>query len=68
MQERVKIFTFLSGHGAALLDPPVEEQINRWLTDIKGTLVNVSQSESERTGAGQHVTVCLWYIPGGEPA
>ena len=45
---------------------PIEDQINRWLADVKGTLVKVTQSESERTGGGQHVTVCLWYVPGGD--
>jgi hypothetical protein len=25
--------------------------------------VQVSQSESERTGAGHHVTICVWYVP-----
>jgi hypothetical protein len=25
--------------------------------------VQVSQSESERSGASHHVTLCLWYVP-----
>jgi hypothetical protein len=26
-------------------------------------LVQISQTESERTGAGHHVTLCIWYVP-----
>jgi hypothetical protein len=67
MQERVKLFTFISGHGETIVQTPLEEHINQWLSTVKGRLVQVSQSESQRGGAGQHVTVCLWYIP-EEPA
>jgi hypothetical protein len=67
MNERVKMFTFVSGHGATLLDPALEDTINRWLANNPGELVQVSQSESERAGVGCHVTVCLWYVP-QEPA
>jgi len=63
MQERVKVFTFVSGHGETLVDSPHEEHINRWLSATAGRLVRVSQSESERTGAGHHITICLWYVP-----
>jgi hypothetical protein len=63
MQERVKVFTFLSGHGETLLDPPHEDHINQWLAAVKGEVVQVSQSESERAGAGHHVTICVWYVP-----
>jgi hypothetical protein len=63
MQERVKVFTFLSGHGETVLDPPLEEHINQWLATTPARLVHVSQSESERPGTGHHVTVCLWYVP-----
>jgi hypothetical protein len=63
MNERVKVFTFVTGHGTTLLEPPVEDQINQWLTSIPGRLVRVSQSESERYGVGHHVTVCVWYAP-----
>jgi hypothetical protein len=62
MQERVKIFTFISGHGETLLEPPHEEHINQWLATVKGEVVQISQSESERPGVGHHVTVCVWYV------
>jgi hypothetical protein len=62
MLERVKIFTFLSGHGETLLEPRHEEHINQWLASIKGRVTHVSQSESERPGVGHHVTICLWYV------
>ena len=67
MQERVKMFTFVSGHGETIVEPRHEDHINQWLASVEGELLQVSQSESERSGAGHHVTVCLWYVP-GEPA
>jgi hypothetical protein len=63
MQERVKIFTFVSGHGETVVEPPHEDRINEWLSMAKARLVHVSQSESERAAAGHHVTVCVWYVP-----
>lgn len=63
MRERMKIFTFVSGHGETVIKPPSEEHINQWLATTGGTLVRVTQSESQRAGIGHHVTICLWYIP-----
>jgi hypothetical protein len=63
MQERVKLFTFVSGHGETILEPPNEDRINQWLATSEGRITHVSQSESERAGAGHHVTVCVWYVP-----
>jgi hypothetical protein len=63
MQERVKAFTFVSGHGETVVEPPHEDHINQWLSTVKGRMVHISQSESERAGAGRHVTVCVWYVP-----
>jgi hypothetical protein len=68
MQERVKVFTFVSGHGETVLNPPHEEHINQWLSAARGKLVRVTQSESERPGVGHHVTVCLRYLPEGASA
>ena len=65
MKERVKVFTFVSGHGETLVEPPLEDHINEWLEKTNGRLVQISQSESERPGVGHHVTVCLWYLPNG---
>ena len=62
MQERVKLFTFVTGHGEALIEPH-EDQINHWLSRAKGRLTQISQSESERPGVGHHVTLCVWYDP-----
>lgn len=62
MQERVKVFTYVSGTGSTLIETKLEDHINEWLTAAKGRLVHVSQSESERQGAA-HVTVCVWYVP-----
>jgi hypothetical protein len=61
MRERLKIFTFLSGHGETVVQPEQEEHINQWLADTSGTLLDVTQSESHRPGAGHHVTLCIWY-------
>jgi hypothetical protein len=63
MQERVKVFTFLSGHGETVVEPPHEEHLNKWLASVSGQVVEITQSESERSGAGHHVTICVWYIP-----
>jgi len=65
MNERVKVFTFVSGHGETVIEPRHEDHINQWLANIKGKLVKVSQSESSRSGVGHHVTVCIWYVPEG---
>lgn len=63
MRERVKLFTYISGTGATLIGSALEEQLNRWLEECNGDIVRVTQSESERNNVGQHVTVCVWYIP-----
>jgi hypothetical protein len=63
MKERVKVFTFVSGHGETMVEPPHEDHINQWLATVDGQLVRVNQSESERAEAGHHVTICVWYIP-----
>jgi hypothetical protein len=63
MNERVKLFTFVSGHGEMVVEPPHEDHINKWLAAVGGRVVHVSQSESEHSGAGHHVTVCVWYVP-----
>lgn len=60
MTERVKVFTYVSGTGATVIETTLEDRINEWLASANGTLLNVSQSESERQGTA-HVTVCVWY-------
>ena len=67
MKEQVKMFTFVSGHGETVVEPPHEDHINKWLSAAKGRMVNISQSESEHSGSGHHVTVCVWYIPEEHP-
>lgn len=64
MKERVKVFTFLSGSGATVIEPALEDHVNEWLAETNGELVSFTQSESDRAGVGQHVTVCVWYVPG----
>jgi hypothetical protein len=63
MRERVKIFTFFTGHGETLVEPAHEERINQWLATAKGEIVEIAQSESERPGAGHHITLSVWYVP-----
>jgi hypothetical protein len=63
MQERVKIFTFISGHGETIVEPPLEDHINDWLAAAKGKLMKITQSESVRSASGHHVTICVWYVP-----
>ncbi len=63
MQVRVKIFSFVSGHGETVVCPNHEDSINRWLESIDGEILEVSQSESERAGSGHHVTLTVWYQP-----
>jgi hypothetical protein len=62
MQERVKVFTYVSGSGSTLIESTLEDHINQWCEKAQGKLVRVTQSESERQGTA-HVTVCVWYIP-----
>jgi hypothetical protein len=59
MKERVKIFTFVSGHGETLVESPHQEHINQWLGNTGGRIIRVTQSESERPGGGHHVTICV---------
>ncbi len=61
MRIRVKIFTFLSRHGETVVGPGHEDLVNRWLDSFDGEIVEVSQSESERSGVGHHVTITVWY-------
>lgn len=62
MRERVKVFTYVSGTGATVVETTLEDHINEWLASVEGKVLNVSQSESERDGTA-HVTVCVWYVP-----
>lgn len=62
MRERVKVFTFVSGHGETVVGSAQEDHINQWLATIDGKMIRVSQSESERPGVGHHITICVWYI------
>lgn len=68
MNERLKIFTFLTGHGETLLEPKHEDHINQWLTQTEGKVSRVTQSESARQGVGHHVTLCVWYTLNGDEA
>jgi len=63
MQQRVKVFTFLSGHGETPIEPIHEDRINQWLANNPGEVTWITQSESRREGTGHHVTVCVWYMP-----
>lgn len=58
----MKVFTYVSGTGATVVETTLEDRINEWLESVEGRLLNVSQSESERKGTA-HVTVCVWYLP-----
>ncbi len=66
MHERVKMFTFLSGHGETLVEPPHEGHMNQWLANIDGEIVEITQSESSGAGGDHHVTICVWYLPNAE--
>jgi hypothetical protein len=63
MQERVKVLTFVTDHGVTVVESPDEDRINQWLSTVKGQIVEITQSESVRAGSGQHVTICIWYLP-----
>jgi hypothetical protein len=58
----VKVFTYVSGTGATVVETALEDHINEWLESVEGQLLNVTQSENERHGTA-HVTVCVWYLP-----
>ncbi len=63
MKTRVKMFTYVSSEGSTLIEPELEDHINDWLAKTNGTLVSMTQSESQRSNQTQHTTVCVWYIP-----
>jgi hypothetical protein len=63
MKERVRVFTYTSGTGSTLIQTSLEEHVNEWLAAANGRILSISQSESERPGAGPHVTLCVWYLP-----
>lgn len=63
MRERVKVFTYISGTGATVIETTLEDRLNEWLAAVDGEVLEITQSESERAGAGHHVTVCVWYVP-----
>ena len=67
MRERVKIFTYISGTGSTVIESSLEDHINEWLAGVDGEILEISQSESERAGAGHHVTVSIWYLPRHAP-
>jgi hypothetical protein len=66
MLMRVKVFTYIVGSGATLIESPLEDQLNEWLKAVEGEIAQITQSESERPGVGHHVTVCIWYVPRAE--
>jgi len=61
MQERVKVFNFISGHGETVIESRLEDQVNQWLAELRGNVLRISQSESARAGGGHHITICVWY-------
>ncbi len=63
MEARLKLFTFVSGHGETHVDLPTEDHVNEWLATAKGKIVSVTQSESQRPGGGHQITVGIWYVP-----
>jgi len=63
MRLRIKVFTFVSGHGETVVGSTQEEHVNEWLASIDAKVVHVTQSESERPGVGHHITICVWYLP-----
>lgn len=63
MTTRVKVFTYISGSGSTVIETTLEDRINEFLNDLDGSLLEISQSESERAGGGHHVTICIWYVP-----
>ena len=62
MRERVKVFSVVSGHGETVVGSTQEDHINQWLASVESKVVQVSQSESERPGIGQHITISVWYV------
>jgi len=66
MKERMKMFTHISGEGSTVSDTELENIINEWLASVDGKIASITQSESQRSSKGQHITVCLWYRPAEE--
>lgn len=63
MKERVKVFSYVNSEGSRLIESELEDHINDWLAQAGGKLLHITQSESHRPQAAQHVTVCVWYLP-----
>jgi hypothetical protein len=63
MNEQVKVFSHVTGKGGTLIESPLEDNINEWLSNSGGQVLRVTQSESERAGVA-HITICIWYVPG----
>lgn len=42
---------------------PLDVRWCRKSQSIRGQVVDITQSESEHSGAGHHVTICVWYVP-----
>jgi hypothetical protein len=66
MKERLKMFTHISGEGSTVPDTELENIINEWLASIDGKIATITQTESQRSAKGQHITVCVWYRPAEE--
>ncbi len=61
MKTRVKVFSYATGEGTTIVDAGLESHINDWLNQCDGKVLFVTQSESARPNAAQHITVCIWY-------
>jgi hypothetical protein len=52
MRERVKVFTFLCGTGATVIESPLEDQVNAWLESFNGEIVRITHPRaSDRMSA-----------------
>jgi hypothetical protein len=56
MHERLKIFSFLSGHGETIVQLPHESHINNWLSTIQGKvfICYAIRKRAYRVGSSYH--------------
>ena len=64
VQERIKIFTDITGTNPAVIESHLEDEINDWLSRTSGEILAVTQSEA-RDANRSHLTIAITYRPEG---
>lgn len=62
VQERIKIFTDITGTNPTAIESHLEDEINDWLSRTPGEILAITQSES-RDSNRSHLTIAITYRP-----